>query len=142
MNLIEFQNVTKTYRKGLRSLKVPAVVDLSFSVENNQIAGFIGPNGAGKTTSLKMLMGLVNPTAGSILIKGKSSGIPASRSDISFVSEQPYFYPHLTVEESLQYYFKISRMTNRSMHREIDRVLKILHLCEKRNKKIKELSKG
>ncbi|MCX5937809.1 MAG: ATP-binding cassette domain-containing protein, partial [Cyanobium sp. LacPavin_0920_WC12_MAG_62_9] len=79
MPIIRAEGLTKTYRvadkqPGLRgtlrhffarrSREVPAVKDVSFSIEAGEIVGFLGPNGAGKTTTLKMLSGLIHPTAG------------------------------------------------------------------------------
>ncbi|MBD3344277.1 MAG: ATP-binding cassette domain-containing protein [Chitinivibrionales bacterium] len=142
MLAIEFSGVTKIYRKGLRAKKVPAVVDLSFSVEENRIVGFVGPNGAGKTTSLKMLTGLVTPTAGTITIRGVPSHKPKARAGISFVSEQPYFYGHLSVRESLEYLYKLNRLSPSEMHKETDKALATVNLHKSVDKKVKELSKG
>ena len=62
---IQVKNLSKNYRKQ------SAVQDLNFRLEEGQIVGFLGPNGAGKSTTLKMMMGLIRPTNGSILIDGK-----------------------------------------------------------------------
>lgn len=142
MALIEFDRVSKIYRKGFLAVKVPAVVDLSFSVDENHITGFVGPNGAGKTTSLKMLMGLVHPTSGTIKIRGKSAPAPESRERIAFLSEQPYFYDHLTVRESLRFAYRLNHLPPADMHRDIDRVLQKVDLSDSAGKRVRELSKG
>jgi len=142
MSLIEFQKVTKIYRKGFRAIKVPSVVDLSFTVEEGRIVGFVGPNGAGKTTSIKMMMGLVRPTSGTILIQGKKAPAPESRTGISFLSEQPYFYDHLTVLESLHFAYRLNRLAPHRMQEEIRRVLEKVKLTDAQKKKVREMSKG
>jgi len=69
MNAIEIESLSKTYEKrGSKPLK--AVVDLSLSIPAGQVFGFLGPNGAGKTTTIKMMCGLIIPTAGSVLLNG------------------------------------------------------------------------
>lgn len=70
MNDIVIKNLSKIYRKGFWGIKIPAIVDISFSIKKNIITGFVGPNGAGKTTTIKSIMGLVKPSAGSIKIRG------------------------------------------------------------------------
>jgi ABC-type multidrug transport system, ATPase component len=142
MNIIEFTHVSKIYRKGFLAIKVPAVIDLSFSVRQGAITGFVGPNGAGKTTTIKMILGLVYPTSGVVRLCGKDASDPKSRRDIAFISEQPYFYQHLTVAEALGFAARLHGRAVAALPEEIGRILETVDLvkCEKR--KIKELSKG
>jgi len=67
---VQTDGLTKTYQAGNDAGTVPAVRSLSLIVPQNAIFGFIGPNGAGKTTTIKLLLGLIRPTAGSIRILG------------------------------------------------------------------------
>lgn len=76
-----------------------AVADVSLSVSRGAIHGLLGPNGAGKTTTLKMLLGLVKPTAGTFAILGTAAHEPGARARLGFLPEQPYFPTHLTAAE-------------------------------------------
>ncbi len=142
MNAIEFLKVTKIFRKGFLGKKIPAVVDCSFSVESRAITGFVGPNGAGKTTSIKMIMGLVRPSSGMIRVFDKDPADPLCRKDIAFISEQPYFYNHLTVGETLAFAARLHGCPLIKLNDEIDASLSKVGLPGMRRRKIRELSKG
>jgi ABC-2 type transport system ATP-binding protein len=142
MSLIEFKNVTKVYQKDFWSKKLFAVNNLSFSVPEKSITGFVGPNGAGKTTSIKMAIGLVRPTSGSVSIRGISSHEPNARHKVAYVSEQPYFYHHLSVAESLAFTYKLNRFPNHKLAAECTRVLAAVQLQGNEQTRINTMSKG
>ena len=142
MNIIEFSHVSKIYRKGFLAKKIPAVVDLSFSVRQGAITGFIGPNGAGKTTSIKMIMGLARPTGGDVRFSGRDPSDPTSRRDCTFLPEQPYFYQHLTVSESLAFAARLYGHHTGHLAKDIEQTLETVGLGGNEKRKIKDLSKG
>jgi ABC-2 type transport system ATP-binding protein len=96
--IIRTENISKQYRD------VKAVDNVSLSVAKGEIYGFLGLNGAGKTTTIRMLLGMIRPTAGNAYIKGKK--VDAGRCDIwksvGYLVEMPYAYPELTVRENLE----------------------------------------
>src|ERR1051326_3261372 len=97
MAAIEILGFEKAYKVGFwRKVEKTALKPLTLSVEEHEVFGFLGPNGAGKTTTLKLLMGLIFPTAGTARILGKDWRDPSGRSRIGFLPEQPYFYDQLT----------------------------------------------
>ncbi|MBL8928333.1 MAG: alpha/beta fold hydrolase [Pseudonocardia sp.] len=98
---LEIHDLAKTYRGGFR-----AVRGVSFDVERGMVLGLLGPNGAGKTTVLRMLMGLIRPTAGSIHAFGEpvGAGAPVLARIGAFV-EGPGFLPHLSGLENLRLYW-------------------------------------
>jgi ABC-2 type transport system ATP-binding protein len=100
-HVIEVDGLAKTYRTGFRRKRVQAVKGISFSVEPGEIFGFLGPNGAGKTTTIRMLMGLIHPTAGRASIFGHQVPSRAARARLGFLPETPYFHEYLTVLELL-----------------------------------------
>ncbi len=109
MAAIEILGLEKTYMVGFwRKRPKRALQPLHLSVEEGEIFGFLGPNGAGKTTTLKMLMGLVFPTAGTARILGHDWTDPDVKAQIGFLPEQPYFYDYLTAHELLDYYGQLS----------------------------------
>jgi ABC-2 type transport system ATP-binding protein len=142
MHAIELNNVSKWYRKDFWVPRSCAVSDVSFSVKQGCVTGFVGPNGAGKTTSIKMIMGLVYPDSGTISLYGKKTDEPLSRKGIAYLSEQPYFYSHLTVEESLHFAAELLKLPKDTVSSEIARVLTSVELVEKNRSKVKSLSKG
>lgn len=103
-------------------------------VYENRIYGFLGPNGAGKSTTLKMLLGLVQPTNGNINIFGKQinakNRIEVLR-NIGSLIESPSYYGHLTAKENLKIYATILDVPNSN----IDKVLQIVRLDKQLNKK-------
>src|SRR5258707_12808306 len=88
---IQIQGLTKKY---LQRGEVVAVDNLTLDVEEGEIFGFLGPNGAGKTTTIKMLLGLIFPTAGPATMLGRPIGDVDARRQIAYLPETPYFYHH------------------------------------------------
>ena len=133
--LVEVKNLGKVYKDGYR-----AVADLSFTVERGQVVGLLGPNGAGKTTTLRMVMGLIFPTEGSIFIDGKAvyPGSPALSNLGSFV-EGPGFLPHLSGRENLSLYW---RSIGRDGEQYLDDVVAITKLGTALDKKVRSYSQG
>jgi len=140
--VIELKNVTKIFNEALEEKAKIAVNDLSFSVEKGGITGFIGPNGAGKTTAIKMILGLVRPTKGSISLMGMPASDKKSRQKVTFVSEQPYFYEHLTAYETLKFICHLKRFPKDKIDGEIARVLEIVEMSENAKRRVKSFSKG
>src|SRR5215207_2188643 len=93
--LVEFLGVSKNYGPK------PAVVDLTLSLHPGEVFAFLGPNGAGKTTTIKILTGLLRPSAGSVRIAGKESAFESAdaRQVLSYVPDQPHVYEKLTGRE-------------------------------------------
>ena len=97
-NLVEISGVTKSYDG-----KKLAVDNVSLSLPKGRIIGLLGPNGSGKTTLIKMLNGLLKPTAGTILINGKKIG-PATKARVAYLPDRTYLTGNKTVEEILDYF--------------------------------------
>jgi len=94
---IEIENLTKDYPFGFLHLKKKTSLEgLTMRVEEGEVFGFLGPNGAGKSTTIKLLVGLIFPTAGTARILGKSISDISMHQDIGYLPEQPYFYDYLT----------------------------------------------
>ncbi|MFM7761778.1 MAG: alpha/beta fold hydrolase, partial [Acidimicrobiaceae bacterium] len=133
--LVAVENLSKTYKDGHR-----AVADLSFEVQRGQVVGLLGPNGAGKTTALRMIMGLIFPTKGSIYLNGASvyPGSPAL-SNIGCFIEGPGFLPHLSGRENLRLYW---RSIGRDDEQHLDQVVAITKLGTALDKKVRTYSQG
>jgi ABC-2 type transport system ATP-binding protein len=143
MHAIEILGLEKTYSVGFwRKKPKCALRPLHLSVEEGEIFGFLGPNGAGKTTTLKMLMGLVFPTAGSARILGLDLNDPEVKAQIGFLPEQPYFYDYLTAQELLEYYGRLSGVVGKDLSERVERVLGRVGLPDVGGVQLRKFSKG
>lgn len=100
---ILIEGARKTFGRGGRE----AVRGVDLHVTRGSVHGLLGPNGAGKTTTLKMLLGLVRPSAGRFEILGQVAG-PSARTNLGFLPEQPYFSPQLTAAQAMRLYGRLS----------------------------------
>ena len=135
MNIIETHDLCKQYGNALR------VAHLDLDVPVGSVYGFLGPNGAGKSTTLKMILGLVRPTAGSIRVLGKSMDSKnrlAVLRQVGSLIESPSYYGHLTGEENL----RIVQTLRGVPEKNIREVLQIVRLDGQRGKKVAHYSLG
>jgi len=143
MAAIEILALEKTYTVGFwRKKPKCALRPLNLTVEEGEIFGFLGPNGAGKTTTLKLLMGLIFPTAGSARILGMEVDDPRMKAQIGFLPEQPYFYDYLTARELLEYYGQLSGVDSKQRSRKVDEVLQRVALPNVGGVQLRKFSKG
>jgi ABC-2 type transport system ATP-binding protein len=143
MAAIEILDLEKSYQVGFwrRRMKV-ALRPLRLSIEEGEVFGFLGPNGAGKTTTLKLLMGLVFPTAGTARILGRQMDDPEVKSQIGFLPEQPYFYDHLTARELLNYYGQLSGIPAKGRSARVEEMLERVGLSDSAGVQLRKFSKG
>lgn len=135
---IETRKLTKSYKS--RSLgKINVVDNLDLEVEEGEIFGFLGPNGAGKTTTIKMLLGIIYPTAGEGYVLGREIGDMDVHRVISYLPERPYYYEHMTGLELLKFYGSLFGITDRE---KFDMLLKKVNLHRDMSKTISQYSKG
>src|SRR5271168_3899191 len=143
MTAIDILGLEKTYSVGFwRKKPKCALKPLHLSVDEGEIFGFLGPNGAGKTTTLKMLMGLVYPTAGSAKILGMDINNPRMKAQIGFLPEQPYFYDYLTAGEPLNYYGQFSGVDAKQLSSKVEASLARVGLKDAANVQLRKFSKG
>jgi ABC-2 type transport system ATP-binding protein len=143
MSAIEILGLEKSYSVGFwRKRPKRALHPLQLTVEDGEIFGFLGPNGAGKTTTLKLLMGLVFPTAGSARILGREWTDPSVKAQIGFLPEQPYFYDYLTAHELLEYYGQLSGVPAKQRKRRVEQVLQQVGLRDVQGVQLRKFSKG
>jgi ABC-2 type transport system ATP-binding protein len=143
MPAIEILGLEKTYSVGFwRKRPKRALHPLQLTVEDGEIFGFLGPNGAGKTTTLKLLMGLVFPTAGSARILGREWTDPEVKAQIGFLPEQPYFYDYLTAHELLEYYGQLSGVPAKQRKQRVEQVLDKVGLRDVKGVQLRKFSKG
>lgn len=116
---IEIQGLTKEYVDVWRKQRVEAVKSLNLTVEEGEIFGFLGRNGAGKTTTIKMLLGLLFPTAGDASILGKPMGDNTIKNQISYLPEETYFYDSMSAWDLLDFYGRLFKIPDPERQRRI-----------------------
>ena len=141
MSAIEISSVSKTFTKRLTK-KVNALEEVSFSVPEGSVFGFIGPNGAGKSTTIKILMGLLRPDAGSSHFFGEKSGLPASRKRVGYLAENPAYYDYLTPRELLEFVSCHFEAPAGARASRVQQVLDQIELSHAADRPIRSLSKG
>jgi len=140
---IETENLTKDYPFGFLHLKKKTSLEgLNMQVETGEVFGFIGPNGAGKSTTIKLLMGLIFPTAGSARILGKPINDVAMHRNIGYMPEQPYFYDYLTAAEVLDYFARFHDLSAADRNDRVQKMLKKVGLETAGKIQLRKYSKG
>jgi ABC-2 type transport system ATP-binding protein len=140
--LIEVRGLRKVFRHGLSLRRVEAVKSVSFEVRAGDIFGFVGPNGAGKTTTIKMLTGLIAPSAGSAKIFGLAIPSAKAMARVGFMPENPYVYPYLTPTEFVEMCGRLSGLRGRDVRKRTARVLEQVGIAYAADRPVRRLSKG
>jgi ABC-2 type transport system ATP-binding protein len=141
--VIETYHLSKTYRSGFWKNKILcALDDLTLEVQENEILGYLGPNGAGKSTTLKLLMSLIYPTRGHAKILGRPTSEHATRKQIGYLPENPFFYEYLTAEEFLGFYGGLFDLAPEELKQRVGYYLHLAGLYEFRKMQLRKFSKG
>ncbi len=121
-----------------------AVDHVSISVREGEIYGFLGPNGAGKTTTLRILAGLLEPTSGEVLIRGRNliEDPEQVRRHLVYLPDTPYVYPHLTMEEFLEVWLELHEVEPDPVEDRRSDLLKRFRIDDKRHELTNNLSHG
>ena len=121
---------------------VRAVDNVSLEIAPGEIYGLIGPNGSGKSTTMKALLGLVRPSSGTCSIFGRDSSKVDSRQDVGFLPENPYFYKHLSGEETIRFYGRLCGMKGAALRQRTLELLDLVGLEEAGKRRLGGYSKG
>lgn len=141
MSALSIKGLSKSYRdKKLQ--KVNALVGLNLDVAPGEVFGFLGPNGAGKSTTIKSIMGLIQPTAGEVLVFDVPATDPKSRRRIGYLPENPSFFDFMTAREYLAFVSSTYSMEYSALRKESKLVLELLDLTQAADRPIKGYSKG
>ena len=140
---ISVSSLSKTYDTGLfGSAGVQALDDVSLDVEPGTIFGLLGPNGAGKTTLVKILLGLVHPSAGQARLFGQAVQRPEARQRVGYLPEKHRFPGFLTADQTLQVYGRLADVPSPPRTDRITDLLAQVGLEARRDTKVKTFSKG
>ena len=141
MAAILTEGLSKTY-KSLGKAPVHSLCSLNLEVREGEVFGFLGRNGAGKTTTIKLLTGLISPTAGKATLFGKPMDLPEARRMVGYMPEHPYFYEYLTPRETLEFYGRLRGLSHAERRREWEQISRLLELEDIADRRIRGFSKG
>lgn len=139
---VEIRHLVKDFRTSFKRQPLRAVDDVSIRIMPGEVYGLIGPNGSGKSTTMKALLGLVAPTSGDCAIFGKDSLKVDSRNEVGFLPENPYFYKHLSGEETLKFYGKLCGIRGAKLRDRVKELLELVDLTGASHRRIGGYSKG
>lgn len=140
--MLEIKNVRQSFRAGFWLKKVEVLKGISFDVPAKSIYGFLGPNGAGKTTLIHLITGIKVPAAGTITLNGVNVLDKAAKRRIGYLPERPYFYGHLTGQELLRFFGRLTGMTLPEIDARIPSVLEAVGMSHARHLELRKYSKG
>src|ERR1700722_15141974 len=140
---VHTEHLSKVYKDFWGRDKVRALEDLSLTIERGEVFGLLGPNGSGKSTTIKLLLGLIFPSAGTATILGQPTGSTVINEKIGFLPEESFLYRFLNGEEILKFYGRLFKIDRRTLNRRVPELLDTVGLDAKaRKRKLREYSKG
>jgi ABC-2 type transport system ATP-binding protein len=136
--MLEVRGLTKCYTR------LPAVDAVSFAVQPGEVTAYLGPNGSGKTTTMKMLVGLLEPTHGSILYKGREvrADLLSFKRRLGYVPEEPYLYPYLSGWDYLLLVGGLRGIPENLLEEKAERLLDLFSLRRQRHALSSSYSRG
>jgi ABC-2 type transport system ATP-binding protein len=140
--VIETKGLTKVFSDFWGRPKVTAVNGLNLSICRGEVFGLLGPNGSGKTTTIKMLLGLLFPTAGEARVLGYPPGSVKATKRIGFLPEESYFYRFLDAVETLDFYGQLFRLPRKVRTERIRTLIGLVGLESAARRPLREYSKG
>jgi ABC-2 type transport system ATP-binding protein len=137
------EGLSKVYTDFWGRRKVHALVDLNLKLERGEIFGLLGPNGSGKSTTIKLLLGLIFPSAGRAEVLGLKPGSPAVNQRIGYLPEESYLHRFLTGEETVDFYGRLFGLGHKERRRRTGELLDLVGLDRRaRARQLREYSKG
>ena len=140
--VVSLNGVSKTFRDFWLRPTVVAVDALSLGVRRGEVFGLLGPNGSGKSTTIKMILGLLSPSAGEVRLFGLGPRSVAARRRLGYLPELSYLHPFLTAAETLRYYAGLCSLPRREASRRTRELLAMVGLEEVANRPVGGFSKG
>ena len=140
--IIKCMSLTKVFKDFWLRDKVRAVDGINLEIRRGEVFGLLGPNGSGKSTTIKMILGLLHPTAGRISVFGKVPRDVATKKRIGFLPEETYLYKFLTPTETLDYYGKLFHQDRATRKKRIGMLLEMVGLDHAARRPVGEFSKG
>ena len=140
--VLQCAGLTKVFRDFWMRHRVSAVEGVSLSAQKGEVLGLLGPNGSGKSTTIKLILGLLHPTAGRVLVFGKDPQAAAVKRRVGYLPEESYLYPFLNARETLDYYGRLFGLTRNQRSSRTEMLLEMVGLQAVQRRPVGEYSKG
>src|SRR5437870_8556299 len=140
--VVETRSLTKVYRDFWGRKKKTALNALDLKINKGEIFGLLGPNGSGKTTTIKLLLGLVFPSAGDAFVFGEPAAKVEKNERIGYLPEESYLYRFLNAEETLDFYGRLFDIDSETRRRRAAELIEMVGLGADKKRILKEYSKG
>lgn len=140
--IVKSVGLTKIFRDFWNRPKARAVNDIDFEINEGEVLGLLGPNGSGKSTTVKMILGLLYPTAGALSVFGKSPKAVEIKKNIGYLPEESYLYKHLTAAETLDFFGSLFNLSKEERQQRTEQLLDMVGLSHVRRRPVGEFSKG
>lgn len=140
--VVVLKEVRKIFRDFWLKPMVAAVDGLSLEVRRGEIFGLLGPNGSGKSTAIKMILGLLTPSAGEVELFGKSPRSIEARKRLGYLPELSYLHPFLTARETLKYYAGLCNLDRKTAAERTKQLLEMVGLTAVADRAVGGFSKG
>ncbi len=140
--VVMVQGLSKVFKDFWGRPKAHAVNDVSFQVRRGEVFGLLGPNGSGKSTTVKLLLGLLNPTRGHIEVFGRSTRHVATKRRIGYLPEESYLYRYMDSAETLDFFGSLFNLPSGERRQRIEQLLEMVGLDKVRRRTVGEFSKG
>ena len=141
-NVVELNSVAKTFRDFWMRPTVKAVDGLDLTVSRGEVFGLLGPNGSGKSTTIKMILGLLKPGAGTVRLFGLPPDSIAARRRLGYLPELSYLHPFLTARETISYYAGLCGLDGRTSKERTSQLLEMTGLADAAGRAVGGFSKG
>ncbi|MEN9841214.1 MAG: hypothetical protein RL376_1014, partial [Verrucomicrobiota bacterium] len=142
LSAISIQGLTKDFAISLRGVKLRAVDNLSLEIAEGQVYGLLGPNGSGKSTTIKVILGLLEPTTGAVSVFGVPSRQVEARRNVGYLPEAPYFYRYLSGRELVRFYARVCGVKKPALKARVDEVIDWVGLSAAADRRVGTYSKG
>jgi ABC-2 type transport system ATP-binding protein len=140
--VLRAEGLTKIFKDFWGRPRVWAVNGIRFALRPGEVFGLLGPNGSGKSTTIKLILGLLHPTAGRIEVFGSSPRDVRTKARIGYMPEESLLYPYLTAEETLDFYGRLFPLAAEERRRRVHELLVMVGLSASRRRTIGEYSRG
>lgn len=140
--VVAVRGLTKVFKDFWGRPKARAVDNVDFEVRRGEVLGLLGPNGSGKSTTVKLLLGLLNPTKGHIEVFGHSPRHVATKSRIGYLPEESYLYQFLDSRETIDFFGNLFHLPKKQRDERAEQLLEMVGLSQTRTRAIGEFSKG
>src|ERR1035438_5814083 len=140
--VVSVRGLTKVFKDFWNRPKARAVDNVDFDVRRGEVFGLLGPNGSGKSTTVKLLLGLLNPTRGQIEVFGHSPRHVQTKSRIGYLPEESYLYRYLNSRETLNFFGNLFHLDKGERASRIEQLLEMVGLSQVHLRSVGEFSKG